>query len=372
VLQLINVRWYNACAYYAVTLSLALKKRGHRVIVAGDPQSPPINAAKRFGLEIYDKLFLSRTDPFSFFYNMKKISDLIDQEKIDLINAHRAETHTLAALVVNFFKKEIPVVRTRGDARPPKNNVFNRYLNKNLTRKVVTTAGVLGRDYVNSLGIDEGKVVSINSGIDEDYFAPQNPDPIWRRRLGIADNCLVVGMVGRFSPVKGHQYFIRAADFVLRNFSGKVQFIIAGEDAQIKAYRLKEMTEELKIRDKFSFVGKVDDVRKIISLFDIGVVASIGSETICRGALEYMAMGKPVVGTNVNAVPETIKHGVCGWIVPPQESKSLGRAILSLLEDEKKRKEFGLASREIVEREFSLDKFGAVSENLFYELVGKR
>lgn len=372
VLQLINVRWYNACAYYAVTLSLALKKRGHRVILAGDPQSPPIDVAKRFGLEIYDKLYLSRTDPFSFFYNMKKISNLIDQEKIDLIDTHRAETHALAALAVSFFKKEIPVVRTRGDVRPPKNNAFNRYLNRNLTHKVITTAGVLGRDYVNRLGIDEVKVVSINSGIDESYFVPHDPDPVWKRKLGIADDCLVVGMVGRLSPVKGHKYFIKAADFVLRNFSRKVVFVIAGEDAQVKAYRLKQITEDLGIRDKFSFAGKVEDIRKVISLFDVGVVASMGSETICRAALEYMAMGKPVVGTNVNAVPETVKDGICGWIVPPQESRNLGGAILNLLEDEKKRKEFGLASREIVEREFSLDKFGALSENLFYELIENR
>ena len=372
VLQLINVRWYNACAYYAVTLSLALKKRGHRVILAGDPQSPPINVAKKFGLEIYDELYLSRINPFSFFYNMKKISHLIDYEKIDLINAHRAEAHALTALAVNFFKKEIPVVRTRGDARPPKNNPFNRYLNRNLTHKVITTARVLAKDYVHSLGIDDAKVVTINSGIDERYFVPHDPDPVWRRKLGIRDDCLVVGMIGRLSPVKGHQYFIKAADFVLKNFSEKVKFVIAGEDAQIKTYRLKEITEELKIRDKFSFVGKVDDVREIISLFDIGVVASVGSETICRGALEYMAMGKPVVGTNINAVPETVKDGVCGWIIPPRDSKNLGRAILSLLEDEKKRKEFGLASREIVEREFSLNRFGTVSENLFCELVENR
>lgn len=369
VLQLINVRWYNACAYYAVTQSLALKKRGHRVILAGDPQSPPIDVASGLGLETYDKLYLSRIEPFNFFYNIKKIADLIDEEKIDLINAHRAETHTLAALTVKWFKKNIPIIRTRGDVRPPQNNIFNRYLNIRLTHKIVTTAETLKKNYVSNIGIDEGKIVKINSGIDEDYFVPQNPDPVWKRKLGIPDDCLVVGMVGRLSPVKGHKYFIKAADFIVKNFSRKVKFIIAGEDAQIKAYRLKEVTEQLEIRDKFCFVGKVDDIRKIISLFDIGVVASYGSETICRVALEYMAMGKPLVGTNINAVPEVIKDKANGLIVPLKDSKSLGKAIIELLRDEKRRKVFGEISRKIIDKEFSLDSFAARSEEIYYQLI---
>jgi glycosyltransferase involved in cell wall biosynthesis len=369
---LINVRWYNACAYYAVTLSLALKKRGHRVILAGDPQSSAMNVASGLGLETYDKLWLSRVNPAAFLYNIKKIADLIDEEKIDIIDAHRADTHTLAALAVKWFKKNIPVIRTRGDVRRPKNNIFNRYLNKKLTHKIVATAQTLKEDYLDNLGIDDNKVTKINSGIDENYFVPQNPDQIWKRKLGIPDDCLVVGMVGRLSPVKGHKYFIKAADFVLKNFSREVRFIIAGEDAQVKAYRLKEMTEQLQIRDKFSFVGKVDDIRKIISLFDIGVVASTGSETICRVALEYMAMGKAVIGTDVNAVPEVIKNEVNGLIVPPEDSTNLGRAIMNLLKDEPMRKTFGMASRGIVEEEFSLNRFGELTEEVYYQLVEKR
>ncbi|MGB2698389.1 MAG: glycosyltransferase family 4 protein [Candidatus Zixiibacteriota bacterium] len=371
VLQLINVRWYNACAYYAVTLSRALKRRGHKVILAGDPDSPPVNVASRFGLETYDKLYLSRMNPFTFLYNIKKLSNLIDEKKIDVINAHRAETHLLAALCVKWFNKKIPVIRTRGDVRPPKNNMFSRYLNRNLTHKVITTAEILKKDYVRSLSLDEGKALKISPGVDNKYFTPQNPDSIWKRKLGIPDDCLVVGMVGRLSPVKGHRYFIKAADFVLRNFTGNVKFIIAGEDAQIKSYQLKQMTEQLKIRDKFSFTGKVDDIRKIVSLFDIGIVASTGSETICRVALEYMAMGKPVVGTNINAVPEVVKHKVNGLIVPSGDSKNLGEAILLLLRDEQLRKVFGKTSRKIVEDEFSLHRLGALTEEVYYQLMEK-
>lgn len=369
VLQLINVRWYNACAYYAVTLSRALKKRGHRVILAGDPQSTPMDVASRFGLETYDKLYLSRMNPFTFFYNIKKISDLIDEEKIDVVNAHRAETHALAALTVKWFGKKVPVVRTRGDVRSPKKNLFNRYLNRNLTHRVITTAEILKKDYVRSFGLDQEKVLTISPGVDEEYFTPQNTDPVWKRKLSIPDNCMVVGIVGRLSPVKGHKYFIEAADFVLKRFRDNVRFIIAGEEAQIKSYQLKEMTEKLKIRDKFNFLGKVDDIRRIISQFDMGVVASTGSESICRTALEYMAMGKSVIGTNINAVPEVVKHKFNGLIVPKRDNRSLGEAILQLLKDEKMRRNFGNNSRKMVEEEFNLNRFAQQTDKIYYQLI---
>ncbi len=369
VLQLINVRWYNACAYYAVTQSLALKKRGHRVILAVDPLSPAVNVASGLGLETFDKLYLSRINPFNFFHNIKKIADLIDEKRINILDAHRSETHALAGLTVKWFKKNIPVIRTRGDTRAPKNNIFNLYLNRNLTRKIVTTAEVLKKDYINCLGIDEEKVVRINPGIDENHFAPQKPDPVWKKKLGIPDDCLVVGIVGRLSPVKGHKYLIKAADFILKNFARKVRFIIAGEDAQVKAYRLKEMTERLKIRESFCFVGRVDDIRKIISLFDVGVIASVGSETICRTALECMGMGKAVVGTNINAVPEVIQDKVNGLIVPAKDSENLGKAILQLLKDEEMRKNYGKASRKIIDEEFNLNRFGELTERVYYQVL---
>jgi glycosyltransferase involved in cell wall biosynthesis len=175
-------------------------------------------------------------------------------------------------------------------------------------------------------------------------------------------------MVGRLSPVKGHKYFIQAAEFVVKK-TPRAKFIIAGEDAQIKASELKEMVKRLNIENNFRFVGKVLDIREIISLFDVGVVASVGSETICRVLLEYMAMGKPVVGTSVNAIPEVIQHKVNGFVVPPGDGEALGEALIQLLEDKEKRISFGKAGRFSVEKNFSLEQFAKKTEEVYFELL---
>ncbi|MGB2804221.1 MAG: glycosyltransferase family 4 protein [Candidatus Zixiibacteriota bacterium] len=368
VLQLINVRWYNACAYYAVSLSLALRRRGHKVIVAGDPLSPPLLKAREQGLSVYEDLSLSYTSPWMIAYNVKRMRDLIEREEIDVINAHRGEGHLVAALAKKFLKRAVPLIRTRGDVRTPKRNFFNRYLNSALTAKVITTCEVLRESYIKNLRMPDEKVTTVPVGIDHDFFSPRESDTTWKERLSIPEGNLVVGMVGRLSPVKGHEYFVQAANYVLRQVPHTI-FIICGENAQISSEELRERAGELNMGEKFRFVGKTRDVREIISLFDIGVVSSVGSETICRVALEYMSMGKPVVGTNVNAIPEVVQHQVNGLVVEPKKWQELASALVELLRDKDKRKKFGEKSRGIVMEKFTLDVFARETEQVYFSLL---
>ena len=175
-------------------------------------------------------------------------------------------------------------------------------------------------------------------------------------------------MVGRLSPVKGHKYFIQAAEIVARK-TQKVKFIIAGQDAQIKASELEGMIKESNLEKNFRFVGKIGDVREIFSIFDVGVVASMGSETIWRVALVYMAMGRPVVGSSVNAFPEVIGNGVNGLVVPPGDPEALGEAILRLLQNKEERMKFGISARSLVEKDFSLAQFAKKTEEVYFDLL---
>jgi len=372
ILELVNIRWYNACAWYAVSLSYGLQKRGHRVIVGGDPESPPVKEAQKLGLETYSSLWLSKTDPFTLVYNLKRLCQLLDRERIDIINAHRSETHLLSSLASRFGKNKIPVVRTRGDTRPPKKSFFNRYSNNSLTDRIITTSLISKENYLENLNTPEGKIERIIPGIDEDLFFPQSKNQDLKEELKLNGDCVVVGIVGRLSPVKGHGYFIRAADYVLKNCSKKIKFVIAGEDAQIKSQYLKDLTVELGIKKDFFFIGRADDIKKVISIFDIGVISSIDSEMVCRVALEYMAMAKPVVGTMVNAIPEVIKDGINGILVPPKSGTSLGNAILDLIKNEVKRSDFGKKGRELVEREFNLDNFTSKTEEVYYQVLKEK
>ena len=364
ILQLVNFRWYNACAHYAIALSSGLQKRGHRVILAGDRNSPPLQIAEKMGLEVFPDLYLSYQNPGRFFYNIKRLKDVIEQDKIDLVNAHQGAGQLYASLVKKLFKNRFILIRTRGDQRKPKGNLFNRRLNLKWTDGIITTAETLYQSYAERFPSDKSRLINIPLGIDLNYFSPLEKDLELGKSLGISDGELVVGILGRLSPVKGHRYFIQAAAEVLKSFQ-PVKFLIAGEDAQVKSFRLKEWVKEMGIQDNFIFMGWVEDPRKIISLMDIAVVASTGSETIARVALEYMALGKPVIGTQINAIPEVVKNGINGFVVKSKDSQDMGKMILELLKEKDKRKRFGEASRNLVENEFSLDTFVGKTEEFY-------
>jgi glycosyltransferase involved in cell wall biosynthesis len=372
ILELINVRWYNACAWYAVTLSCALKRKGHRVIVGGDPGSPPATEAKKLGLETYSKLWFSKMAPFTFIYNLKRLAEFLEKERIDVINAHRSETHLLSSLLSYLGKKKIGVIRPRGDVRNPKSNFLNRYLNNSLTDKIIITSEVLKESYLYDLKIPGEKVKTVAPGIDQEFFFPQPKSKKWKEMLKLDDDFVVVGIVGRLSPVKGHEYFIKAASHVLKNSTKKIKFLIAGEDAQIKLDFLEKIIHRTGMSDNFILVGKVEDVRGLISLFDIGVISSVGSEMVCRVALEYMAMGKPVVGTRVNAIPEMVEDRTNGILVSPEDETGLGRAILELTENETERKVYGRVGRKMVEKKYNLDNFASRTEEVYYQVLKDR
>jgi glycosyltransferase involved in cell wall biosynthesis len=371
ILQIINVRWYNACAHYAVTLSLGLARRGHEVVVAGDPDSPPVREAKRRGLEVSDKIYLSTRSPLEFGRNIFRFKNLLLERGIDIVNVHRGEGHALSALTRNLNGLRVPIVRTRGDIRPPRRDIFSRWLNRHGTDAVITANEALRGCYLDQLGIPHDKVSTIPLGIDELEFKPSGRKAPLRWKYGIEEDSVLVGLLGRFSPVKGHLDFIAAAEIVASRCP-EARFLIAGGEAQLTLSDLKRNIDRRRLGEKFVLLGIVEDVREILEMLDVGVVTSVGSEAICRQALEYMAFGLPVVGTNVNAVPETVQDGTNGWVVPPGEPLKMAEAIVRLVSDSDLRRRFGECSRLLVEQEFSLARFALSTEQVYFGLLDKR
>lgn len=370
ILQLINVRWYNASAYYAIAVSQALSRRGHKVIVAGDFPSPPLEKAQQLRLQIYQRLNLSRLDHSSILQNLKGLSQIIKKEQIGVINAHRGEGHFYASLLKKIFNPKLVIIRTRGDIRPPKSNIFNHYLNHKLTDGVITSCKILEESYKKNLNFDSYNLRNIPVGIDTDYYTPDYKSHL-RRELNLDEKSPIIGIVGRLSPVKGHIYFIEAAKFVLEKFPQAI-FLIAGEDAQISKRNLNEKVKNLGMEKNFIFLGRVPEIREVIAALDIGVVASIGSESVCRVALEYMAMGKPVVATRINAIPEVVFEGENGFLVQPEDGKEMGEAIVKFLKNEKDRKEMEEKSRKLALEKFSLEKFGEETEKFYYQILNAK
>jgi glycosyltransferase involved in cell wall biosynthesis len=370
ILQLVDVRWWNAGADYGVSLALGLHRRGHRVIVAGLEESPPLVQAQRLGLAVYATR-LGRGGPMSWFSDLNDLVRLIQREKVQLLNAHRAEGHLFSSLASLRLGRRIPVVRTRGDIRPPKGHPLNRWLHLYLTDAVVLPSEALKGPTLGRLRRRPRWLPVIPPGVDADRFCSRHRPSEARSRLGWPAEEPLVGLVGRLSPVKGLNVFLTAAARVIRSLP-RTNFAVVGGEAQLSIADLRRMARELHIAHRVHFLGQVAETIPYMEAFDVAVVPSVGSEAICRVALEHMAMSRPVVGTRVNAIPEAVVHERTGLLVPPGDARTLAEAIVILLKDPQKARAMGRAGRRRVESSFTLEHLARRTEHLYARLLAGR
>jgi ADP-heptose:LPS heptosyltransferase/glycosyltransferase involved in cell wall biosynthesis len=365
VLITITCPWWNAAAYIAIGLASALKARGHQVWVMGQADTPALKKASDLGVATI-ALPLHRRDPVSIMKNIRHIKLVLKDLPITIVNAHCPMGHSQVAAALFGMGRNTPVIRTVCDPRLPKRNLVNRWLHLKQTDAVIVTCGASSMRYIESFPGIENRVSVIPGGIDPapflDIEQPHNDatnQEIW------------VGVISRLSPVKGHDVFLKAAAIVSKK-APTARFLISGEAAQIIHDDLKNLSESLGIKDKVQIQDRVNDVRDILKKLHIGVVSSVGSEPMCRIALEMMASGLPVVGTNINAVGESVLDGVTGFVVPPNDPDRLAEALLKLINNPDLRVKVGQTGRKRVTDELSMERMVERVETLYRQVLCRR
>jgi glycosyltransferase involved in cell wall biosynthesis len=352
-LQAVSIRWYNACAYYAVELARGLGMSGHFSAIAGSMDTPAVAKARSYGIETVDCGRLS----------IKKIADIPALSRvyrkyalengISLVNVHTGSDQTVWTIALRGTG--IPILRTSGNQIPPNVNIFSKFMLKK-TKGVIVSCNTIKNYYSQGFGIINSEIPVINGGVDTEYFNYKSGRSELRRKNCIPDDAFVFGIIGRFSPDKGHNNFFRAAGEISKDYPG-VYFIAAGWKAQYSGDDVKNMAESAGIGHRTIFLGKQNDSRDIISMLDAGVIASVRSETICRIAMEYMSMGVPVVASDTNVIPEVIRDGITGLIFPSGEPLKMAECMKTLIGSKTLRLSLGENGRNTAIKEYSLKAF---------------
>lgn len=348
ILILINVRWWNATAFYAVNIARLLKNNGHQVTIGCRKEYPAYRQALSLGLNALPLGFDGLNIPL-LLKNTFGLLDFVRKNDIHIINAHRSEDHFFA-LLAKFFTG-VKVIVTRGDQRPISRNPVG-FLKYRWCDALILTCRRIYQKNRHVLQPVKGKVHVIYGSVHEARLETSRDRKQTMEKYGIALGKRVVGIAGRLSPVKGHAVFIKAAAEVLKEVKNVV-FVIAGKEVEIKRKDLVHMLEKSKVADHFILLPQIDDIADLMNLFDIGVITSLGSETISRVLFEYMFLKKPVIGTRVNAIAEIIQPGVNGALVMPKNSQDLADEIKKLLADASLMKAYGENSYRLYSRNYS-------------------
>ena len=352
-IQAVSIRWYNACAYYNVSLGMGLARLGHRVTVAGSAGSPALDRARNAGLNIFPLPDAGSGNPLALIGAVNRCRRYIRENNVTSVAVVAGSDHMLWALALRGTR--IPLVRMFCNRIVSRPNPGIRLL-MSATDSFVASCLPLQQQYISLYGMEQARIPVLNGGVDTARFQPDYPRDRLRSKLGIPESAFVVGVIGRFSPVKGHRYIIDAVSEASQACPN-LHLVISGSDAQLSRDDIAAMVRNAGIANRTTDIGRTKDVREVIAALDVGIVASTGSEVICRIAMEYLAMGRPVIATDTNVLPEIITDGETGRIVPAGNSTAITGAIVDLATPGDHLHRMSLAARRRAESHFSLEAF---------------
>jgi phosphatidylinositol alpha-mannosyltransferase len=181
---------------------------------------------------------------------------------------------------------------------------------------------------------------------------------------------LNVLFVGRLDKRKGFQHLLRAFTLV-QEAVPEAQLLVVGAYRPEEAQQYQRVAEAQQI--DVHFVGRVsdEDLARYYHTADVVCFPSTGSESFGLVLLEAMAVGRPVVASNIAGYREVMRHEVDGILVPPKSYKALATALIHLLRDEPLRRRLGEAGRARAQR-YSWDQVGSETLDFYYELRDRR
>ena len=339
-------------------------KLGHQVYLAGDPEYLVTRHAKEAGLNVIEISFATN-NPLQWLLEKRKLKRFIKAKKIDLVNSHRPEDHLMTSFVTR--NQKIPLIRTVGDVRPPKKNFFNKILHLKGTDYFIFSSEANLVRYISRWPQLEEISKVVYGGVDLGIFQRVDKNIILLKKLGLRTDQVLIGLIGRLSEVKDHHTFIKSASLVL-DLCPDAHFIISGIDAELSKEELAKYSANLNIEDHITFLDFYRPIADLISILDIAVIASKGSEAICRIAFEYMAMGKAIVATDVNVLPEVIIDGRNGLIVAREDAYGMAQAIMKLINSEPLRQKISSQNVSDCRKRFDL-QVAAKETDLIYRFV---
>ena len=285
---------------------------------------------------------------------------LIRERRIELLHAHLPTAHLLAGLSGQLT--HCPVLTT----------IHARQLTTldlevhRATHSHVSTVARQSYFHALGLGVEPALLSCEPNGVDTDLFRPRergDGEPL-RARLGLAPEVPLIGFVGRLSPEKAPQVFVRAA-LMLKAQHPDARAVFVGEGPMQP--ELEAMVQRYGLQEQVRFAGVWQEMPALYGELDALVSCSY-TEAMPLALMEAMACGLPAVATRVGGVPDIVEHGHTGWLVAPDNFDEIGRCCAQLLADPALRRRMGERARERAVQRLdlgpSIERVGALMERL--------
>jgi glycosyltransferase involved in cell wall biosynthesis len=337
-------------------LSRSLVESGHEVVIAAPAGSMLAEKASRWGLETFEEpRFRKSKHLASAMRDASCLHRLLQRRQFDLMDSHGSQDLWAAAAALKLGRHALPLIYTRHNTKQVAFHPLNRFLYRNLVNHlIVVSASVLERyePFLRHGDLHRERISVVHSSYWEERFHPGVKPASLRREMGVdGGECLLVGVVGRLVLDKGGTFFLRAVAQIAADLPA-ARFLFAGRGSEEEA--LRREAASLGLAERVRFLGFREDIPEITAALDLSVLPSVDCDASSAVLKEAMALGKPVVATDIGGAREIVEHGRTGLIVPPGDSDALAHAIKQILQQEDRGRAMGKAGQLRVKSEFSI------------------
>jgi glycosyltransferase involved in cell wall biosynthesis len=352
--------YFTGAAIQLRELAWGLRDRGHEIVIATRPSPTWVEKTREARLAHYELPMRSEVDLRS----ARALVGVLRRHRIQVVHAHKGRARTLALMAGLCVRIPVLVLHRGVSFRL---DPFNRlgYATRRV-HAIIAVCTSIKRDLI-ARGIAAHKIEVMYPSVDTDAFHPGIDGDAVRKELGVGPEAFVVTQIGQRSW-KGNDDVIDAVARVVPK-APHVRLLIVGARAP---ERLLTRARERGIAEHLRVLGYRDDIPQILAASDCCIDASWQGLGLTGTLPEALAVGTPVLGSNLEGHPEVVLHGTTGFLFEPRDVAGIADGILALVADPERARAMGRAGRELVLREFATRVRVERTEALYRRLLAAR
>lgn len=322
-------------------------------------------------VDFFEQIEMNRAIGVSDLKSIREVRKLIKKYNPDIIYAHSSKAGAIAR-VADIGLKNRRVYNPHGWAFNMRCSEKKKMMYVVIEKmaapfcdKIICISDAEKQSALDKEICKEEKLQVIFNGVDIEAYENGTHGKVKRADLNIPEDAFVVGMVGRISPQKAPDVFVRMAKLV-KDEVPNAHFIIVGngnQEAEIRKY-----AEDNGFKDSLHITGWVDDPMSYVELFDVACLLSRW-EGFGLVLPEYMMAGKPIVASCVDAIPNIIRDGESGLLVEVDDAIEASKAVLQIYRENGLKDKFVTQGFEDVHKRFNARRVAEEHEALFMRML---
>lgn len=324
---------YGGAERQLVSLVNELQRRGVSVKVALFYDGGALSSELVGTIELVHLYKSNRWDILPFFW---RLCLLVRRYRPDVVHSYLTVPNIVAAALKLIFPRLRVVWGLRASYMDLGKYDWLWHVSSQVERRLSWLADLIiansfsGKEHAVASGYAAEKIHVIVNGIDIERFRPNLRVRMeLRKEWQVADDRVLIGLVGRIDPMKDHRTFLEAAAVLIKT-RPNLGFVCVGDGSPPYVEKMQELARDLGLNDRLTWVGARSDVAAVYSSLDVLCLSSAFGEGVPNVVGEAMACGVPCVVTDVGDSARIVGEG--GVVVPPGDPQALAYGCKRLLE----------------------------------------